>query len=161
MSEQYYSVQNYTMRRSVGYLIKRCFALLQEALEPGLAQHNLTYVQFSVLMSLRENVALNSRDICSLLGHDSGALTRVLDQLEQRGLLERQRSTADRRAVELRLTAAGQVAVAALVPMVVDILNHELGGFGHGEIDELLRLLNKLIDALQERTGGGQVQAGT
>ncbi|MBL6751824.1 MAG: MarR family transcriptional regulator [Nevskia sp.] len=154
MSQPYYRAETYTVRSSVGYLIKRSHALILEALEPGLAAHDLTYMQFSVLMSLRDRIALNSRDICSLLRHDSGALTRVLDQLERRALIERQRSTADRRAVELRLTERGRSTVAGLVPMVVDTLNRELGGFSHAEIDELLRLLNKLISGMQDRAGG-------
>jgi DNA-binding MarR family transcriptional regulator len=155
MSGQYYKTETYTVRSSAGYLIKRAYGLMLSVLEPQLAEVNLTYMQFSVLMSLRDNIALNSRDICLLFRHDSGALTRVLDQLEQRGLIERQRSAADRRAVELRLTDAGHKTVAALVPMVVATLNRELGDFSHEEIDELLRLLNKLIAGIEKRAAGG------
>jgi DNA-binding MarR family transcriptional regulator len=149
--QAYYRVASYTVRNSVGYLVKRAYALMQDALLPGLARHDLTYMQFSVLMSLRDKVVVNARDICLLLRHDSGALTRVLDQLERRGLVERHRSTTDRRSVELRLTERGRQAVADLVPMIVETLNLELRDFSHAEIDELLRLLNKLVHSMEAR----------
>jgi len=63
-------------------------------------------------MSVRDGIALNPKDICIQLRHDSGALTRVLDQLESRGLVLRQRSAEDRRAIELHLTAVRRGSAA-------------------------------------------------
>jgi DNA-binding MarR family transcriptional regulator len=80
---------------------------------------------------------------------DSGALTRLIDQLEARGLVERERSREDRRAVQLRLTAAGIATLASLLPKVVDKLNFTLREFTHAEANELTRLLTKLITSLE------------
>ena len=80
--------------------------------------------------------------------HDSGALTRLIDQLEARALVQRERSREDRREVQLRLTDAGRETIAALLPKVVEKLNFALRDFSRAEAAELNRLLNKLIASL-------------
>jgi DNA-binding MarR family transcriptional regulator len=150
MSKQYYHADSYTTRKSVGYLVKRAHGMNLDALEPELARHGLTFTQYAILMSVRDGIALNPKDICIQLRHDSGALTRVLDQLESRGLVERHRSAEDRRAIELHLTAAGEDALRVVVPLVVDRLNQALRHFTRTETDELLRLLDKLIVGWQD-----------
>ena len=74
----------------------------------------------------------------------------MLDQLESRGLVQRRRSAEDRRAIKVHLTAAGEEALRTVVPLVVDRINQALKGFTHTEVDELLRLLNKLILGWQD-----------
>ena len=84
-----------------------------------------------------------------LFRSNSGALTRVIDQLAERGLLERSRRDRDRRKVELELTAAGRKVIESLVPLVVDKLNLALSDFSNDEVRELTRLLLKLNVSLQ------------
>lgn len=145
MSKQYYHAETYTTRSSIGYLVKRAHGLSLDTLEPELAKHGLTFTQYAILISVRDGIALNPKNLCVQLRHDSGALTRVLDQLESRGLLQRQRSAEDRRAIEIHLTAAGEEALRTVIPLVVKRINLALKDFSHAEVDELLRLLNKLI----------------
>jgi DNA-binding MarR family transcriptional regulator len=76
-------------------------------------------------------------------------MTRVIDQLAERGLLERARRDRDRRKVELELTPAGREAIENLIPLVVKKLNQALADFSSEEVQELLRLLIKLNTTLQ------------
>lgn len=145
---QHYRPDMYTARSSVGYLLKRAHALLIDQLEGAVAGSEITATQWIVLMYLRDGLAINASDLCSQLRHDSGALTRVIDQLEARGLVQRERSRADRREVQLRLTAAGIQMVASLVPKVVERFNFALRDFSRAEAAELNRLLTKLIGSL-------------
>jgi DNA-binding MarR family transcriptional regulator len=145
---QHYRPEMYTARSSVGYLLKRAHALLIDQLEGAVAGSEITATQWIVLMYLRDGLAINASDLCSQLRHDSGALTRVIDQLEARGLVQRERSRADRREVQLRLTAAGIQMVASLVPKVVERFNFALRDFSRAEAAELNRLLTKLIGSL-------------
>jgi DNA-binding MarR family transcriptional regulator len=156
MPKPYYQAAHYHSSNSIGFLLKRAHALMLDRLEPLLAAQELSFIQFTVLMSLRHGTALNPKDICSLYCHDSGALTRVIDQLEARGWLTRSRSSADRRAIELHLTPAGSRRIEKVVPLVVELLNQGLQDFQHAEIDELIRLLHKLIASLERRAGEGQ-----
>jgi DNA-binding MarR family transcriptional regulator len=155
MSKQHYEASTYKAQRSVGYLIKRANSLMLSVLEPMLETRGFTYLQFVILVWLRDGIAVNPKDICLKYRHDSGALTRVIDQMADRGLLERVRSNRDRRTVDLQLTAAGRKAIEGLVPLVVEQLNLALEDFSSAEFEELLRLLGKLNDRVQSVIDAG------
>jgi DNA-binding MarR family transcriptional regulator len=149
MSKQHYQVSTYKTQSSVGYLMKRAHSLMLDVMEPLMEAHGFSFVQYVIMSFLRDGIAVNPKDICAQYRHDSGALTRVIDQLAERGLLERVRRDRDRRKVELQLTPAGRVAIEGLIPLVVDKLNLALGDFTAVEAQELLRLLIKLNTSLQ------------
>jgi DNA-binding MarR family transcriptional regulator len=149
MSKQHYQVSTYRTPSSIGYLVKRSHSLMLDIMEPVLEAHGFSFVQYVILSWLREGIAVNARDICAQYRHNSGAMTRVVDQLCERGLLERARRGLDRRKVELQLTPAGRAAVEKLIPLVVEKLNAALGDFTPDEFEELQRLLIKLNATLQ------------
>jgi DNA-binding MarR family transcriptional regulator len=144
MNEQHYRAETYKAQNSVGYLIKRAHSMMLDVLEPVLEEHGYSYIQYVILSSLRDGIAVNPKDICVQFRHNSGALTRVLDQLTERGLLERIRRGQDRRKVELQLTEAGRKAVAGLIPLVVTKLNLALADFSATEVEQFLHLLVRL-----------------
>ena len=148
MSEQHYSVDTYRSQDSVGYLLKRAQSLILFVMEPVLEVNGFTFLQYLTLVWVRDGVAVNPKDICAKYGHNSGALTRVIDQLADRGLLERVRGDRDRRKVELRLTTDGRAAVNRLIPLVVENLNLILADFSAWEVNEFHRLLLKLNSKL-------------
>jgi DNA-binding MarR family transcriptional regulator len=158
MSKQHYQVSTYKTQSSVGYLVKRAHSLMLDVMEPLFEAHGFSFVQYVIMSWLRDGIAVNPKDICIQYRHDSGAMTRVIDQLAERGLLERVRRDRDRRKVELQLTPAGREAIEGLIPLVVDKLNLALGDFTTVEVQELLRLLIKLNASLQ--SSGKPVAAG-
>lgn len=149
MSKQHYKLATYKSQLSLGYLVKRAHSLMLDVLEPVIEQLGFSFIQYVIMATLRDGIAVNPKDICSQYRHDSGALTRVIDQLSERGLLERVRRDRDRRKVELQLTAAGRATIESLMPLVVDKLNETLTDFSKSELQELLRLLIKLNTTLQ------------
>jgi DNA-binding MarR family transcriptional regulator len=154
MSEQHYQAKTYEARNSVGYLVKRAYALMLDGLEPAFAASGFTYMQYVVLMQLRSGAAMNVSDICRNFRHDSGALTRVIDQLAERGLVERERCSDDRRKVNLHLTPAGIATCERLIPLVVERLNAAVASFSRAELDELIRLLGKFITGIESSLAG-------
>ena len=149
MSKQHYQVSTYKAQTSVGYLVKRAHSLFLDIMEPMIEQRGFSFVQYVILSWLRDGIAVNPKDICAQYRHDSGALTRVIDQLAERGLLERVRRDKDRRKVELQLTPAGRDVIESLIPLVVEKLNEALVDFTMDESRELVRLLIKLNTTLQ------------
>jgi DNA-binding MarR family transcriptional regulator len=149
MSKQHYQVSTYRAQNSIGYLVKRAHSLMLDVMEPLLEGRGFSFVQYVILAWLRDGIAVNPKEICAQYRHDSGAMTRVIDQLEERGLLERVRRDRDRRKVELQLTPAGREAIEGLIPLVVEKLNQALADFSGEEVQELLRLLIKLNTTLQ------------
>jgi len=166
MSKQHYQASTYRAQNSVGYLIKRAQSMMLDVIEQVFEEQGFSYIQYVILSWLRDGIAVNPKDICIQFRHDSGALTRVIDQLADRGLLERVRRDRDRRKVELQLTDAGRKTVESLVPLVVDKLNLALVDFSGEEFQELLRLLVKLNTRLQstldaKATAADKSEAGT
>src|ERR1700734_887000 len=149
MSKQHYQVSTYRAQNSIGFLAKRAPALMLDVMEPLLEERGFSFVQYVILSWLRDGIAVNPKDICVQYRHDSGALPRIIDQLAERGLLERVRRDKDRRKVELQLTPAGRDAIESLIPLIVGKLNEVLSDLSQAEVQELLRLLVKLNTTLQ------------
>src|SRR5579859_1271022 len=153
MSKQHYHVSTFRPQSSIGYLMKRAHSLMLDVMEPLLEERGFSFVQYVILSWLRDGIAVNPKDICFQYRHDSGAMTRVIDQLAERGFLERIRRDRDRRKVELQLTPAGGEAIESLIPLIVEKLNLALADFSSAEVQELHRLLIKLNTALQSASG--------
>lgn len=149
MPEQHYRTNTYRARDSMGYLLRRVYTIMHERIESAFAGHDFTLMQWIILIYLRDGIARTASDISKEFRHDSGALTRVIDRLERRGLLERRRSAADRRAVELSLTTLGRHTVESLLPVVVEQMNLALAPFTHDEFVQLRSLMVRLVEHLQ------------
>src|SRR6202051_175331 len=158
--QQHYQGSTYKAQTSVGYLTKRTHSLILDAMEPVLEERGFSFIQYVILSWLRDGIAVNPRDICAQYRHDSGALTRVIDQLAERGLLERVRRDRDRRKVELQLTPAGRDTIEGLIPLIVEKLNLALVDFSGDEVHELHRLLVKLNNRLLAAVEPAKAAAG-
>ena len=91
----------------VGYLLRRAQMAVFEDFGRRFAALDLTPAQFSTLVSIRENPGRRQSDIAAALGVQRPNFVALMDELERRGLAERLRSGADRRANALKLTPAG------------------------------------------------------
>jgi DNA-binding MarR family transcriptional regulator len=152
MPEQHYRPETYVPHESVGYLVRRLYTLLLSRFEAALAHEHFTLTQWIVLAQLREGRVRTASDIAHDLGHDTGALTRVIDQLARRGLVARRRSQRDRRVVQLELTQAGHAMVRALLPVIVDQTNDALTPLTAAEFSRLREYLVRLVDHAQAGT---------
>jgi DNA-binding MarR family transcriptional regulator len=154
MSKQHYRVAGYRVQSNIGYMLKRAHSLILDTIEPELEARGYSFVQYVIMAWLRDGIAVNPKDFCLHFRHDSGALTRVIDQLVARGLVERSRGERDRRTVDLQLTKAGFEAIEGLLPLVVEKLNLALADFSAAEVKELMRLLFKLNATLESAVAG-------
>jgi DNA-binding MarR family transcriptional regulator len=150
MPEQHYRPGTYRARGSMGYLLRRVYTIMHERIEAAFASHEFTLMQWIVLIYLRDGLAHTASDIAREFRHDSGALTRVIDQLERRGLLTRRRSTTDRRVVGLALTPKGDRTIEELLPVMVGQMNEALAPFTRVEFEQMRTLLQRMVDHLQQ-----------
>src|SRR3954471_12582962 len=150
VSRRHYSADSFHLQDSIGYLVKRTQRLMHDRIEAVFASQGITFQQWVVLMPLRDGLATTTAGLCKELRHDSGAMTRLIDQLEERGLIGRRRQQADRRVVDLELKPAGRRMVESLIPLAVDTLNAALAGFTKAEVQQLKGLLHKLITRVGE-----------
>lgn len=148
----FYRPGAYVPMQSAGFLMRRVLSSILQQADAQLAEHDLTYVQWLPLYKLLLNSDTRSTCLARDLGMDPASVTRALDRIEAKGLLRRERSTTDRRRVELVLTEQGR-AVAAQVPEVLcNVLNAHLAGFSGEECEQLVSMLQRMLlngDALR------------
>ncbi|WP_419816238.1 MarR family winged helix-turn-helix transcriptional regulator [Glacieibacterium sp.] len=135
--------------RSIGYLIKRAAKLGHAGVEASFDAPGLTFSHWVAMAMFRHGIADNCAKLARALGHNSGATTRLVDQLEERGLVERCRDCGDRRVVTVNLTEAGRTQLESLNPMVLDHWNKVLEDFSHDEVNTLISLLQRLVAKLE------------
>src|SRR3712207_3246936 len=92
----------------VGPLLGRAHARLRDEVDGVLAGHGLHARQFGALVVLASDGPMSPRRLGAVQGVDRTTTMAVLDALEARGLVERRRDPADRRAHEVHLTATGR-----------------------------------------------------
>jgi DNA-binding MarR family transcriptional regulator len=148
----YYKPSNYSMRNSVGYLMRICTNRLLLQMEALFHDQELTFSQWTTLVALHDGRITSAGDLAHNICHDAGSLTRLIDEMVRRGLVDRDRSESDRRVVTLALTARGRTLVEAQAPKVMDFWNRLLCGFSHAEIDTLIELLTRLVIAAEGKS---------
>lgn len=132
----------------IGMLLGRANSLKDRFLDQHLEVHGVTAAQFKVLVIVAEWGLDSPGDLCRHLSLDSGSMTRMLDRLEQKQLIQRNRSQADRRQIHISLTTEGKALAARLPHIGAAAMNRLAGVLETAELAELERLLKKiLIDA--------------
>ncbi len=132
----------------MGMLIGRTNSLKDRLLDQQLLPYDITSAQFKVLIIVAQFKADTPAELCRHLSLDSGSMTRMLDRLEQKQLIERTRSATDRRQVLLALTPAGKAITDQLPQIGAEAMNALLGVLDADEVASLERILSKvLIDA--------------
>lgn len=99
--------------------------------------------QFWVLGAVQQG-ARRMSDLAESAQTSQTSLTGIVDRLEERGLVQRTRSDADRRVVQVELTEHGHEVMTAANCAYVARLEHLLEPLGPAERDELLRILRKI-----------------
>jgi DNA-binding MarR family transcriptional regulator len=151
-----YSLDTYEPRRSLGHLIGRARSHLLAAIDAELARDEflrpleVTAAQLIVIVNLAgRECATSASELCKGISYDAGAMTRMLDRLEAKGLVRRTRSPDDRRLVNLELTEAGQAAYPRIREVSMRVLNHSLRDFTQDEA----RMLESLLQRLAHNVG--------
>ncbi|MBX7104561.1 MAG: MarR family transcriptional regulator [Gemmataceae bacterium] len=120
-------------------------------LERLLREHGLTGAQYNVLRILRgEGQPLPMQEIASRTIQVVPGMTGLVDRLEKAGLVCRARSESDRRVIYVRITAAGLTLIAQLDEPLPAMERKLLGGLTRDEKAELIRLLEKVRDHLEQ-----------
>ena len=155
-----YDTTTYQPKRSVGALLSRVRVEMLAALDHELADDKrlgpleLSAAQFIIIANLAAAEApLSASDLCKGISYDAGAMTRMLDRLEGKGLIRRNRSTQDRRLMHLELTDEGRAAYPRMREMSLAVANRFLRGFSKAEARQLEAMLSRMLENAE---GGAQ-----
>jgi len=137
----FYESETFEPETSIGYQIKRVQQAMAAALEPAFAAEGLTHAQWSVLVSLYFERGRTCAELARDQVHDKGAMTRIIDVMEQKGWVTRERAQDDRRHVILALTPEGEALAERTRSQVAACWNGWLTGWAS---DDVRRLINDL-----------------
>lgn len=136
-------------------LFSRITAALYTALDHDLAEFGVTAHQWPVLVLAFEERANRPSEIARLIGIDRGAVTRLVDRLVQKGLVERVDDPGDLRAARVVLTDRGRGLVPVLSSIVSARYDATLAHLEPGERTPITEMLTRL-DASLSPNGAGQ-----
>lgn len=151
-----YDSASYQPRKSIGALLTRVKVAMLAALDEELANDRrlapleLSAAQWAVIASLAGEERKSASDLCKGISYDAGAMTRMLDRLEGKGLIRRNRSAEDRRLVHLELTEEGRAAYPRMRELSLGVANRFLRGFTKAEARQLESLLTRMLENTQE-----------
>ena len=132
------------LRDSTSFLLKRLGHAAKERALDVFEATGLTPYHYAVLLALAEDSHETQGAIADALGYDRGQLVGLLDELEDRGLVERRRDPTDRRRHIVRLTPAGKRALAKLRALALRLEDDFLASLDEDERAQLHALLLRL-----------------
>ncbi|WP_425147953.1 MarR family winged helix-turn-helix transcriptional regulator [Deinococcus sp.] len=115
-----------------------------------LADHHLTISQFGVLEALYHLGPLSQRHLADKILRSSGNLTMVIDNLERGDLVQRERSSKDRRIMLVSLTPGGLTLIETLLPLHVQKIEQVFAALSPDELSQLAALSRRLGLSLKE-----------
>ena len=140
-----YQIETFRPSQGVGAFIGRARRTIVEAIDRELAPLDISHAQWIVVMLLGDGAAATAAELCKILVYDPGAMTRLLDRLQKKGVLRRVRVKGDRRTVHLELTAEGERLYPRILEALVEVFNRLLRGFSKSEVRQLQRLLERMV----------------
>lgn len=118
------------------------------AREMALAGHELTYSQFVTIKHLAVDSLAGVTDLARHAQLNPGAMTRLLDRLEVRGLIERVADPSDRRALNIVLTGPGLAIWHDIKHCGQRVRDRAMQGMDENEREQLFRLLDRVLENL-------------
>ena len=127
------------LEQSTGFLVVRTARSMKKALDSQLARIGVTASQHVIISTLAHEDGLSLSEVGKRAYLDKPAITGLADRLEKDGLVERRRSTDDRRVIKLHLTAKGRnlltemnrIATAVDVELVSVLSGREIKDLRH------------------------------
>jgi DNA-binding MarR family transcriptional regulator len=145
MSLAFYHPPNYTPEATVGYMLRNVHISLLKMIDIEMQQHDLTAMQWRPLLFIYTGKVDTAAALAKETSMDTGATTRMLDRLQNKGLLIRNRCDQDRRVVHLALTEEGQKICEKIPAGLCKVMNHHLQGFSQIEHDLLKNFLERML----------------
>jgi DNA-binding MarR family transcriptional regulator len=142
-----------SLEQEVGLNLARTEDELMQEFGKLFGEHGLSASQYNVLRILRGlgGEGTPCQEIAAQMINRMPDITRLVDRLEEAGLVERQRTRADRRVVLVKITRKGTNVLAKLDRPVLDLHKKLLGHLSGAELTELNRLLAKVRQRNQRR----------
>lgn len=139
------------MERRVGTVLAQVARLMRRAFDERAREIGVTRPQWLVLTVLRQHEGIKQGGLADILEVEPITAGRMIDRMQDAGLVERCADPSDRRAWRLYLTARGREIVERLQPLVVETSDQALKGVSEEDKADLLRTLDTMLENLTGR----------
>ncbi|MBB5321846.1 MarR family transcriptional regulator [Marinobacter oulmenensis] len=135
------------MRDQFPFAVARVTRRWRKMLDERLKDLGVTQARWSTMVYLKQGgEGLTQRELASLMAIENPTLVRLLDSLEQQGLIERRPCPNDRRARRLYLTKAGIDFMEELSERAENLREEMLAGIPDKEIECALKVFNRILE---------------
>ncbi|MBK1440480.1 MarR family transcriptional regulator [Parapedobacter sp. ISTM3] len=121
-------------------------------------QFGITVDQWAILKNLKRQADLSQKELAEYCGKDQPTLTRIVDLLVGKKLVERRPHPMDRRSFVVHLTAAGEQKVEALSNSVNEIRMQAWKNLNEADFEHLKRILNTIYTNLEIDNGNASIK---
>ncbi|MEZ5560594.1 MAG: homoprotocatechuate degradation operon regulator HpaR [Pseudomonadales bacterium] len=136
--------------RSLPMALLRAREVVMKKFIPSLREHGMSPQQWRVIRALNDEDGLDITELaerCFLL---LPSLSRIIQNLEKRGLVRRAQSHSDNRRSVISLTADGRALFRKIAPKSVERYNYITERFGYGKLELLYELLEELVEKIED-----------
>jgi len=109
------------------------------------AQLEVTAAQFVIIANLLKGHANSACELCKFMDYDRGAMSRMIDRLETKGLIKRVALAHTRRTVALEVTEAGKAAFPKMQACLNKVVNRLLKGVTKTQVREVEKTLRRML----------------
>ncbi len=134
------------------YLLNRAGHRIAEAFTGALAEFGLTLPMWRVMAALHNEGPRRLGELSRLTTIELSTLSRLVGQMQEKGLLSRQRCGRDARAVTVSLTPEGKATTERIIPAALHYERIAMRGLSEAEVALLRRLLLQIFENMDEIT---------
>ena len=131
----------------LGYTLKRAYLAIHDDYKANQDDIGLSQREFSALSIILDNQDINQTDLGRAMSIERANMVVLVDQLEGKELITRNKVPTDRRSYALRATLKGRRACEKAVSAIRDHENRVLHDLSEGERADLLRLLRQVVES--------------
>jgi len=140
---------------SLGYLVNHLMYAFRQGIvrrcnEAGYA---ITHEELGVLVLLGNTDGATQTHLANTLAKDKAVITRLLNRLVKKQIVERRTDTLDRRLVRAFLTGNGQKMLQCVRPILMDYVKAAIHGVSQPEFDTTCAVLRRITGNLQALNG--------
>ncbi|HET6906522.1 MAG TPA: MarR family transcriptional regulator [Rhodanobacteraceae bacterium] len=129
----------------LGFLVSAVRSSIWDSIEAELKPLDISPAQFVVFNSIALGKGRTIGEFCRLLGYDSGAMTRLLDRMEKKGLIRRVANPEDRRSYLIELSDESRAMFPQARRRVEAVFRRLLGGFSNVQAEAFKRSLEQVL----------------
>lgn len=135
-------------------MLAECMQAFERFSGESVRKSGLTHAQFDIIATLGNTAGMTYKELGDKTLITKGTLTGVIERLEQKGLVVRQRSDDDKRSYCVRLTAAGEATFNEVFPKVVAHGRQLFAPYSEADFDAMEAALRKFKQRIADTTLG-------